>query len=259
MKKILLLALPLMAMCAVSCEKNDGNDGQKLVKEISWLEDGRIPNQFVFEYDENARVINIAVLTGGITMENISITYNDDTITEKYSSINNNTGEWEEDSYAICHYLNNDGYLFRSENVENGEVSMSTIYKYSGNQLKNVTYYDSDGIKQLSYEYEWQNGNIVREYECEWRNGDIVRENDYEIQYLSNENKMNINWMNYSTSVFWPAGIKFQGTYSKHWMSGYYRTDWWTNRTYEFDADGYATKIRDINEYRTVEYNIKYY
>lgn len=69
-------------------------------------------------------------------MENISITYNDDTITEKYSSINNNTGEWEEDSYAICHYLNNDGYLFRSENVENGEVSMSTIYKYSGNQLK---------------------------------------------------------------------------------------------------------------------------
>ena len=53
MKKILLLALPLMVMCFASCEKDNGNDdvnsGQKLVKEISWTEDD-YQEQFMFEY-----------------------------------------------------------------------------------------------------------------------------------------------------------------------------------------------------------------
>ena len=42
-------------------------------------------------------------------------------------------------------------------------------------------------------------------------------------------------------------------------MSGYGNDSQWSNRTYEFDADGYPTKIRDTNEYITTEYNIKYY
>ena len=67
MKKILLLTLPLMVMCFASCEKDKGNDetsGQKLVKEISWTEDD-YQEQFMFEYDENARVINVTEIVDG--------------------------------------------------------------------------------------------------------------------------------------------------------------------------------------------------
>ena len=82
MKKVLLLALPILAVCFASCEKDNGNDensGQKLVKEISWTEDD-YQVQFMFEYDENARVINVTEIVDGNAEGQYSVSYNGNTI-----------------------------------------------------------------------------------------------------------------------------------------------------------------------------------
>lgn len=254
MKKMLLLTLPLMVMCAVSCEKDKGNDGntvQKLVKEISWIEDD-YQEQFMFEYDENARVINVTEIVDGNAEGQYSISYNGSTITEKYLFRNYETGEWKEDGIT-CYYLNNDGYLIKSESIKNGEVTMYTMYEYAGNQLKSVANYDADGTKwNPSFEYEWQNDDIRYEYQS----GGSPYPNKYE--YTDAENKLNISFCN-PVIVSEYSYLKFKGTGSRHLTSGYGNDSQWNNRAYEFDSAGYPTKIRDINEYRTTEYNIKYY
>ena len=194
MKKILLLALPLMVICfASSCEKNKGNDdvnsGQKLVKEISWTEDD-YQEQLMFEYDGNARVINVAEIVDGNVERECSVTYNGNTITEKNLFRNYETGEWGEYGGITCYYLNNDGYLIKSESIRNGEVTMYTMYEYAGNQLKSIANYDADGTEwNPSYEYEWQNDDIRYEYQS-----GSPYPNKYD--YTDAENKLNISFCN---------------------------------------------------------------
>ena len=240
MKKNLLLALPLMVMCFASCEKDNGNDGntvQKLVKEISWIEDDYSVVR-TYEYDSQNRIIKMVETwdEGETEMSEITVEYDGNTITESERWQSGGNGVWNSD--VTKYYLDNDGYVIKREYIYEGKVSSSTIYEYENGYLKTAK-------GSMTYEYEWQNG-------------DIVRENSRKIQYLDNEDKMNIDFLNYSIGVS-TTGIKFQGTCSKHLMSGYGNDSQWNNRTYEFDTEGYPTKIRDIDEYRTMEYNIKYY
>ena len=237
MKKMLLFALPLMVMCFVSCEKDNGNDGntvQKLVKEISWIEDGYSVVR-TYEYDSQNRIIKLIETWDESFVSETIVEYDGNTITESWREGTN--GVWDNEGRDI-YYLDNNGYVIKYESIYEGEISSSVTYEYENGYLKREV------------------GSMTEEYE--WQNGDIVRDSNRKIQYLENEDKMNVDFLNYSASISY-AGIKFQGTCSKHLMSGYGNDSQWNNRTYEFDSAGYPTKIRDINEYRTMEYNIKYY
>ena len=241
MKKILLLALPVMVMCFASCEKDKGNDGnsvQKLIKEISWIEDGYSVVR-TYEYDTQNRVIKLIETwdEGETEMYETTVAYDGNTIIESSKWKEGANGVWNNDA-STKFYLDNNGYVIKCEYIDDGEVSSSTTYEYENGYLKTAK------------------GSMIEKYE--WQNGDIVRCDSREIQYLDNEDKMNIDCLNYSATIS-DAGIKFQGTCSKHLMSGYGNDSQWNNRTYEFDSEGYPTKIRDIDEYRTMEYNIKYY
>mgnify|MGYP001778389652 CR=1 FL=1 len=241
MKKILLFMLPLVAVCFASCEKdndNDGNSVQKLIKEISWIEDGYSVVR-TYEYDSQNRIIKLIETwdEGETEMSESTVEYEGNTITESFKWKEGANGVWSND-VITKYYLDNDGYVIKCEYIENGEVYSSETYEYENGYLKTAR-------RSVTEEYEWQNG-------------DIVRDSNRKIQYLENEDKMNIDFLNYSAYIS-GAGVKFQGTCSKHLMSGYGSDSQWNNRTYEFDADGYPTKIRDIDESRTMEYNIKYY
>ena len=241
MKKILLLALPLMVMCFASCEKDKGNDGnsvQKLIKEISWIEDGYSVVR-TYEYDTKGRIIKMIETwdEGETEMSESTVEYEGNTVTESFKWKEGPTDVWNNEGKDI-YYLDNNGYVIKYESIYEGEISSSVTYEYENGYLKREV------------------GSMTEEYE--WQNGDIVRDSNRKIQYLENEDKMNVNFLNYSADIS-GTGIKFPGTCSKHLMSGYGNDSQWNNRTYEFDSEGYPTKIRDINEYRTMEYNIKYY
>ena len=242
MKKILLFALPLWVMCFASCEKEKGNDdvnsGQKLIKEISWIEDGYSVVR-TYEYDTKGRIIKMIEMwdEGETELIETAVEYDGNTVIESSKWKAGTNGVWSNEGRDI-YYLDNDGYVIKCESIYEGEVSYSETYEYENGYLKTVK------------------GSMTEEYE--WQNGDIVREDSRKIQYLDNEDKMNVDFLNYSASIS-DSGIKFQGTCSKHLMSGYGNDSQWNNRTYEFDSEGYPTKIRDIDEYRTMEYNIKYY
>ena len=239
MKKILLLPLPLMVMCFASCEKDNGNDensGRKLIKEISWIEDGSSVVR-TYEYDSQNRIIKLIETWDESFVSETIVEYDGNTITESWREGTN--GIWDNEG-SEKYYLNNDGYVIKSEGIYEGEIHSTATYEYENGYLKSKK-------GSMTEEYEWQNGNIVRE-----------NSSSREIQYLDNEDKMNVDFLNYSIGIS-TTGIKFQGTCSKHLMSGYGNDSQWNNRTYEFDTEGYPTKIRDIDEYRTMEYNIKYY
>ena len=250
MKKILLLALPLMAVCFVSCEKGngyDGNNGQKLVKEVSWIMtvDGNPsePSYRKYKYDSQNRVIQITSSDGfekGID----EFEYDGNTITVSYKWLDSD-GVWRSGD-SERYYLDNNGYVIKSEYIERNNNETETI-------AYPTTYEYENGYLTMS---EYYTGTIT---EYEWQNGDIVRYGDTEIEYLDIENKMNILFVDTNHSI--SDVIKFPGTWSKHLISGYGSSyENWYTVTYKFDKDGYPTKIRVRNgDGDEDEFNIKYY
>lgn len=250
MKKILLLTLPLMAMCFASCEKengnvNDGPSGQKLVKEITWIEDDYLMAR-TYEYDSQYRIIKMIEALNGVGVYETTVEYNGNTIVESFRERNNDG--WSNSQHYAKHYLDNDGYVVKSESISisDGRVVSSTTYEYENGYLKTVKESNSDFNTETEYE---------------WLNGDIVREDSREYQYLDNDDKTNIDFLNTSVSISY-AGIRFKGTCSRHLMSRYSidsQGTEWINTTYEFDADGYPIIRRDISKAYTMEVNITYY
>ncbi len=117
MKKILLLALPLMVMCAVSCEKDKGNDGnsvQKLIKEISWIEDGSSVVR-TYEYDSQNRIIKLIETWDESFVSETIVEYDGNTITESWREGTN--GVWDNEGRDI-YYLDNNGYVIAEFNLQ---------------------------------------------------------------------------------------------------------------------------------------------
>ena len=188
-----------------------------------------------YEYDSQNRIIKLIETWDESFVSETIVEYDGNTITESWREGTN--GIWDNEG-SEKYYLNNDGYVIKSEGIYDGEIHSTSTYEYENGYLKS------------------KKGSMTEEYE--WQNGNIVRVNSREIQYLDNVDKMNSDFLNFSAWIS-TTGIKFQGTCSNHLMSGYGNDSQWNNRTYEFDSEGYPTKIRDIDEYRTMEYNIKYY
>ena len=148
MKKILLLALPLMAMCFASCEKDNGNSNNagngKLIKTIfGYATDFDANNGLcisTFEYDEQNRVTKVIV--SGYN-EMYTYEYNGSEIIEKFWYAESEWGaafseaEMIPSGYAR-YVLNNNGYLSRREEYTglDGQLYRTSTYIYDNGLLK---------------------------------------------------------------------------------------------------------------------------
>lgn len=247
-KKILLLALPLLAVCFTSCEKDKGNDGdsvQKIVKSITYMESPDYPLVTTFEYDENGRVTCAKWTEAGNTFTIADVAYEGNMIIEtgpggkESNSSDGTTVSQLKEEYI--HYLNDDGYVIKTE------------YK---DYWSDESYNSNDAVT-----YEYENGKLVKiagtsfggypvEYVFQWQNNDITQvshnDNTENISYSNTVDNLNVDlsadWGYYGIScgIGSASSLKFKGTTSGHlpqMLDG-------EVYSYELDSDGYVTTIK---------------
>lgn len=208
----LLLLIGTVVLTA-ACEKGKGDSisQTKLVKEIIH-EDG---TKEVFEYDGLNRLIK----AGDTTYE-----YYDNTVIETSPYVT-----------YISHF-DNDGYCTKDVD-DRGYNYREFNYIYDNGQIKLY----NDGTSNYN-EFVWENGDIIEiitEYPLNTPGPYIYKET---YEYTDFEDKLNINLF----GRYWT--IKYKGTYSRHLPKScsYNSNNSVYNRdsySYEFDADGYVTKI----------------
>ena len=253
MKKILLIyASAMMALCAVSCDKDrTGSSANKLVKEISYsvgYDDYRV--SFEFEYDNENRLSKVVESYGD---ETYTMTYNyDGNIITEATDYNEEPSKY---------YLNSEGFLTK---IEIKTSSLDTpdrtgtyyyLYEYENGLLKSCqTENFSTGHGE---EYEWENGDMIM-------SKDLYVPNNYDkYEYTNFENNLNTNLFTLGYMGYY---FDFKGTSSQHLpktcTTEHPSYTSITDYSYEFDADGCVTKIimtdRNDNSDRE-ECNIIYY
>lgn len=251
MKKILLFALPILAMCFASCEKDNGNDDNtengRLIKTISDGTNGTT----TFEYDSQNRIIKVT--TSYYAYNDTYVTtyeYNGSEIIERFWYSESDSGStFDEDAMLEDGYrryiLNEDGYLTCTEYYSSeGQTYYKTYtYIYDNGLLKKAILYNSSEqtSNRQEYTYEWDNNDIIS---CtEIGNGSTF---SLTYTYYGNEDKENImGW--YSLDIPWQVinglpdtYLVFKGMKSRHLV----KSEEWNfngyNIYYQFDADGYV-------------------
>ena len=248
MKKNLLFMLPVMALCLASCEKNNGNENkpaQNLVKSMMFYTNGFSDLDLIerrFEYDAQGGLTGSELLWDGQLVMRSDITYEDNMIVETLTS-----SEQEKGIYR--HYLNEEGYLIKSEGEDNWFSSANMSYEYEKEELVRVTVSEDYGLEE--YTYHWNNGDITGvtyDYDTDY------------IEYYDVEDNFNIDYAAYWRSILddmyfcSPSMIKFKGTTSKHLPHTFAGIE----LLYEFDADGDITKIKVLWEGGTGVIEIEY-
>ena len=248
MKKILLLTLPLMVMCFVSCEKDNGDDGnsvQKLVKSITYMERPDYPLVTTFEYDENGRVISAEWTEAGNTFTIADVAYEGNMIIEtgggdkqQVSSDGTIVSQLKEE---YIHYLDDNSYILKTEykdywSDESYNRNDVVTYEYENGRLVKIEG-ESFGGYQIEYVFQWQGNDITTvSY-----NG-----NTEKITYSNTVDNLNVDlaaqWGYYGIScgIGSAATLKFKGTtsgYLPQMLDG-------EVYSYELDADGYVTTIK---------------
>lgn len=247
MKKILLLALPLMVMCFASCEKDKGNDGnsvQKFIKSFTYMVRPDYPLVTTFEYDENGRVICAKRTEAGDTSTIADVTYEGNMIIEteggdkQQVSSDNTIVSLVKEEYI--HYLNDDGYIIKTEYKaywsDESYNNNAVIYEYENGKLVKIVG-NSRGGSSLDYVFQWQNGDITTVS----NNNGIVKN----ISYSNTVDNFNVDvaacWAcGISCGIGSAAALKFKGTTSGHlpqMLDG-------KVYSYELDSDGYVTTIK---------------
>lgn len=271
MKRILLLALPLMAMCFASCEKDNGNGktsgtNTRFVKTISGYGNdfsevfGELAlNTVEFEYDKSGRLSKVS-LSGGkwADYEVYEYEYKDNEIMEKTFYRNDNESPYKDGDYTR-YVLDDEGYLVQSEYYYDGKISESCQYSYECGQLAKISRMEfnqiGNSVQTLidDYEYEWNNGDIVKSIQM---NQHFRDEYECEYTYYANEDKDNISgsFDSYGacqTIYGLPETyLVFKGMASKHLIRT--RDDGTNNYNkivfnYEFDENGYVIHATAIN------------
>lgn len=230
MKKILLLTLPVMALCLASCEKNNGGGlptyGEKLVKKISY--EGGFGCEY--EYDEKGRLIQWTFYDDDRGDDIYLYSYGDNVIICTEHDYNSN------DASITKYYLDDDGFLTKAED-EYGDIES---YVYSDGKLTTICYPDDNGGVDAE-SFLWQGENIsVYNYGSSG--------GERRVEYTNIENKPNIY-------IFHPTGDDFQTTYLPFRFKGttskylpqriYFDEDSYSYEvSYELDSDGYVTTIK---------------
>lgn len=273
MKKILLLALPLLAMCFASCEKDNVNGdnigNEKLIKTISgYATDFETNNGLcisTFEYDAQHRITKVIV--SGYN-EMYTYEYNGSEIIEKFWYAESEWGSPFNESEMISngyvrYVLDDDGYLSRKEEYFglDEQLQSVTTYIYDNGLLKKSITDNSD-----EYSYEWSNNDIIRS---------TYINHDNNLTYLTtytygNEDKGNImGW--YCKDSPWQqidgmpdTYLVFKGMKNKHLIksmtkynsNGSIDSGNSRNFYYQFDANGYVIET-SLEQGGTVDsYNI---
>lgn len=241
MKKILFM-LPLLAVALVSCNKDNGGNGdgsEKLVREITYRSTrDNTERVMTYEYDSQNRITRMIETygVGDYPTEGI-YEYGEGSILALFGHKEN--GNWIE---HICYkyYLDNDGYVVKLEGIEDNEVLNGTMnLEYENGQLKVIS---EDGRDGLLY--------------CYWDNGDMVGLGSEEWRYTSIENKTNLDMMALTEELLISQScIAFKGITSKHLPDEYYGGSF----SYEFDSEGCPTKIVIKSDSDAQEYIIQYY
>ena len=273
MKKILLFALPLLAMCFASCEKDnvnrDDTGNGKLIKTISGYATDFDANNGLcistFEYDAQHRITKVIV--SGYN-EMYTYEYNESEIIEKFWYAESEWGSPFNESEMISngyvrYVLDDDGYLSRKEEYFglDEQLQSVTTYIYDNGLLKKSITDNSD-----EYSYEWSNNDIIRS---------TYINHDNNLTYLTtytygNEDKGNImGW--YCKDSPWQqidgmpdTYLVFKGMKNKHLIksmtkynsNGSIDSGNSRNFYYQFDANGYVIET-SLEQGGTVDsYNI---
>lgn len=273
MKKILLFALPLLAMCFASCEKDnvnrDDTGNGKLIKTISGYATDFDANNGLcistFEYDAQHRITKVIV--SGYN-EMYTYEYNESEIIEKFWYAESEWGSPFNESEMISNgyvrfVLDDDGYLSRKEEYFglDEQLQSVTTYIYDNGLLKKSITDNSD-----EYPYEWSNNDIIRS---------TYINHDNNLTYLTtytygNEDKGNImGW--YCKDSPWQqidgmpdTYLAFKGMKNKHLIksmtkynsNGSIDSGNSRNFYYQFDANGYVIET-SLEQGGTVDsYNI---
>lgn len=251
MKKILLFALPLLAMIAVSCEKDNGQDGNpsglKLVKEIktSYNEGDYTINSF--EYDRQGRMIKHTVTWySDYAVDDICY------YTHKYSGneIISTAHDSDGDELTVKHMLNDEGYLVR-HSVFDYEDDFYYILTYKNGYVSSMKEHTSSGREE--------------QIDVEWKDGNVVEEN---VEYTDFVNVTNIEFSaigimgGYTFANFgiWELPAKWKGFSNKNLVKKTKEDGVEYLYEYEFDTDGYPVKINVTNTENNSHYStITYY
>ena len=275
--------LPLVALSFASCEKNNGSGEEtsgtntRLVKTISGYGNdfSEVPGELAlntveFEYDKSGRLSKVS-LSGGkwADYEVYEYEYNDNEIMEKTFYRDDNESPYEDGGYTR-YILDDEGYLVQSEDYYDGEMSEYCQYFYDGGQLKKImmfSHYKGTDTHNYDYEYEWNNGDIIKSTRTNQSYCD-----EYEYTYYASEDKDNIAG-GFDSYGAWPiidgfpyTYLVFKGMSCRHLI----RTDYAYNDDgsynlrlfrYEFDEDGYVIQATpeqggEINPWQdcTIEY-----
>ena len=273
MKKILLFALPLLAMCFASCEKDnvnrDDTGNGKLIKTISGYATDFDANNGLcistFEYDAQHRITKVIV--SGYN-EMYTYEYNESEIIEKFWYAESEWGSPFNESEMISNgyvrfVLDDDGYLSRKEEYFglDEQLQSVTTYIYDNGLLKKSITDNSD-----EYSYEWSNNDIIRS---------TYINHDNNLTYLTtytygNEDKGNImGW--YCKDSPWQqidgmpdTYLVFKGMKNKHLIksmtkynsNGSIDSGNSRNFYYQFDANGYVIETSLEQGGTVASYNI---
>ena len=264
MKKILLLALPLMAMCFASCEKDNGNEDnsvQKRVANIIYPASQNYPflGTESFGYDEKGRVTryiyrSLYTSTGYETTFQVDVTYEGNRIIETTSGgaqMGSPIARQLKEEYI--HHLNAGGYVIKTEYKDywsDESYNQNGVFTYeyqNGKLVKIVEKYSEPYAHEHEYTLEWQDKNITT----------VSNESGDADNFLCSSivDNLNINLFSFNAFTFdltlSPANLKFKGTTSRHFPKMVDGNLW----SYELDSDGCIKAIlRDGEPYCTIEY-----
>lgn len=215
MKKILLFALPLLAMIAVSCEKDNYtySGPTKLVKEIKiYSNPEEIGECLSFVYDDKGRLIRYYVDYQYIH----TYTYSENTIVEGSNDIY---------SSDYIYRLNNEGYITTLEWADDHPIT----YFYRDGYLVKHCYFNNEPTY-----YTWKNGNIVS------------KSNGWTYEYTNIENITNLDLGYFFVGPTEVVPFRWKGLHSKNLISRSILVDDNIEYTYEYtlDKDGAPIKIK---------------
>lgn len=223
--------------------EEEDDSPHKLVKEIRSVEEDGDYSVMQFFYDKQNRVTKITEV--GRSEEEIDnwlyeYTYSGNTL----EIVRTLTGSSYQKDGLHC-MLNTDGYIIKAVDWDE-EYGEGGVYTYDYDTEGHVSAYYYDG--KLERSYQWINGNVKE-------GGD----SSTEVYTYSNETcKSNLYIPHlfmqlYSEDWMYTALTNRQGKNPKNLISSYHRYGEDRAIDYEFDSEGYVTKITE-DHYGTVHY-----